>query len=195
MGFGTSRDIYHPPFKPFLFFQTATLNDIQQKEILLREREIQLEKMKGLYRWQFNDKYLILPSCIDVSFPEQLPMDEQFSRVKNIDFTADALKALVGGLEGALSIPEITSVEDYFGLNCKVAEKELQYLKAGRWTSDVEFGRQILNGVNPVIIRKCTKHLLSKLPVTINEMVRPFLTRGLSLEKEMKVCLSSDIYV
>lgn len=151
----------------------------------MREREIQLTKMKAHYQWKMFPE-VGLPSGIDDSVPE-LPMDEQFSRVKDIDFTADALKG-VGGAVGAGLVTDMKYVEDYFDLNCQVAEPELLYLRrAGQWTSDVEFGWEILNGVNPVIIRKCTKlPLPPKFPVT-NEMVQPFLTRGWNLDKEMKV--------
>ena len=43
----------------------------------------------------------------------------------------------------------------------------------------------MLNGVNPVVIEKCTA-LPPNFPVT-NELVQPFLTRGLTLEQEMEV--------
>ena len=54
-----------------------------------------------------------------------------------------------------------------------------------RWVSDVEFGRQILNGVNPVLIRKCTK-IPDNFAVT-SEMVYPLMNNGKTLEEEMKV--------
>ena len=149
----------------------------------MREREIQLAKMKAHYQWKTFPE-VGLPSGIDDSVP-QLPMDEQFSRVKDIDFTKDALKG-VGGAFGVGAVTDLKRVEDYFDLNYLVAEPELLYLqRAGRWSSDVEFGREILNGVNPVIIRRCTQ-LPPKFPVT-SEMVQPFLTRGLTLDKEMEV--------
>ena len=64
-------------------------------------------------------------------------------------------------------------------------EEALPLYEAGRWTSDVEFGRQILNGVNPMVIKKCTE-IPPKFPVT-NALVQPYLTRSLTLEQEMKV--------
>ena len=54
-----------------------------------------------------------------------------------------------------------------------------------RWTSDVEFGRQILNGVNCVLLKRCTA-LPENFPVT-NEIVGELLCRGVPLEKEMQV--------
>ena len=55
-----------------------------------------------------------------------------------------------------------------------------------RWVSDVEFGRQILNGVNPVLIRKCTT-IPDNFAVT-SEMVLPLMNNGKTLEEEMKAC-------
>ena len=53
------------------------------------------------------------------------------------------------------------------------------------WMKDEEFGRQMLNGVNPIVIEKC-KTLPSNFEVT-NDMVEPFLNQGKTLEEEMKV--------
>ena len=156
----------------------------------MAEREIQLTKMKTMYKWK-PFPIVGLPSGIDDSV-SHLPMDEQFSTVKDIDFTEDALKGL-GGATIVSLVDDIKSMEDYFKLNSLVGEDQLQYLessRAGRWTSDVEFGRQILNGVNPVIIRKCTQ-LPPKFPVT-EDMVRPFFTRGLSLDQEIEVLFNGS---
>ena len=143
--------------------------------------------MKIMYQWKTFPS-VGLPSGIDDSV-SHLPKDEQFGTVKDIDFTVDALKGVGGAIvEGV--VDDMKSMEDYFNLNSLVAEDQLQHLqssRAGRWTSDVEFGRQILNGVNPVIICKCTQ-LPPKFPVT-DDMVQPFLTRGLSLDQEIEVLL------
>ena len=60
-----------------------------------------------------------------------------------------------------------------------------------RWVSDVEFGRQMLNGVNPVLIRKCTK-IPDNFAVT-SEMVQPLMNNGKTLEEEMKVSFQINL--
>ncbi|KAJ8387436.1 hypothetical protein AAFF_G00156740 [Aldrovandia affinis] len=52
------------------------------------------------------------------------------------------------------------------------------------WKEDDFFGYQFLNGVNPRLIRRCSK-LPPNFPVT-DDMVRPFLEEGTSLKSEMQ---------
>jgi hypothetical protein len=159
----------------------ATVNDIHGNTILQHERTRQLERRKAQYQWQYF-KDTGLPSGIDDTV-EDLPADEEFSRVKSFDFTQAALGDLIRAASKWKMA--IKRVHDYFDLAKPFGTKPLEIYRAGRWTSDVQFGHNILNGVNPMVIKKCTA-LPSNFPVT-NEMVEPFFTCGMTLEQEMEV--------
>ena len=83
------------------------------------------------------------------------------------------------------ALEDITDLHDYEKLAAVLGEHELSVYKGGRWMTDVEFGRQILNGVNPVVIERCT-NLPPNFPVT-TDMVKGSLNRGKTLDEEMKV--------
>ena len=174
-------------FKDIMYLITATLKDIGDNKILHTQRETQLKERQIKYAWK---KSTIdgLPSHIATD--DQLPQDERFEQVKNINF-------ITASLEGAAKLKlggcdNITDLHDYEKLATILGDPEVPVHNAARWTTDVEFGRQMMNGVNPVVIQKCTA-LSSNFPVT-NDMVKGFLNRGLTLKQEMEVCQQSTIY-
>ena len=112
-----------------------------------------------------------------------IPPDEKFARVKLFDFTGDALKA-AAAVDIKTAFTTLDSLHEYEDLATMLGTPEVRLYQTNRWATDVEFGRQILNGVNPVMIRKISS-LPDNFPVT-NEMVQGFL-RGDTLEEEMKV--------
>lgn len=116
----------------------------------------------------------------------KLPADEQFAKVKNFDFTKDSIES-VGflGLKGVFTT--LDSLHSYELLARTMGKPSMPVFEGHRWVLDTEFGRQMLNGVNPVVIEKCSS-LPEYFPVT-NEMVQSYLTRGLTLEEEMEVRL------
>ena len=164
------------------------MEDLQTKDnttrnILLQQRNAQLKKRQDEYKWKiWSDTGL--PSGIDDTHTN-LPEDEQFERVKCVDFTEDALE---GGAKIVFQLPfkKIEDIHTYERMAISLGTPEVRVHNAARWTTDVEFGRQMLNGVNPVVIEKCTK-LPANFPVT-NEMVKGVLNRGLTLQQEMDVC-------
>ena len=172
-----------------ILIYTATIKQNEGEKILLTQRARQLQKRRNQYVWK-NLPNTGLPSCIEdksvhiEGLANKLPLDEQFQLVKLYDFTGTALKdsatlLLQSALHG------ISDLHDYEKL-AKIREKsDAPVYNAARWMTDVEFGRQILNGVNPVVIERCTK-LPPNFPVS-TDMVKGSLTRGMTLEEEMNV--------
>lgn len=159
---------------------------MEDKAILKKQRELELLYKKKKYRWQiFYD--VGVPSGIDDT-TDDIPADEEFTRVKNINFNMSGLEA-IAKLKLTGLVTSVNDLSDYAKF-AKVLnpEEAIPLYEAGRWTSDVEFGRQVLNGVNPMVIKKCTT-IPAKFPVT-EDMVKPYLARGLSLKEELEVSLN-----
>ena len=160
------------------------MKDVSQDVVLSKQRELQLERRRAEYEWQRQSEWG-LPSSINASV-SKLPDDEQFERVKRVNFTKTTIEnGLKIRIQAAFN--EIEDIEDYKKVATVLDIPEIQVYNAARWTTDVEFGRQVLNGVNPVVIKKCTElpHP-SVFPVT-NDMAKGFLNRGLTLEQEIQV--------
>ena len=175
----------------FFFFCAATEKDVSDNPILLHQREAQIAQRQQRYHWlKFPD--LGMPSGIDdgseTLITANIPPDEKFERVKFLDFTGNALKAAASvGIKTAFTT--LDSLHDYDELAKALGLPEVQLYQIDRWATDVEFGRQMLNGVNPVVIRKISS-LPDNFPVT-NEMVQGSLRgRNSTLEEEMKVRIS-----
>ena len=143
---------------------------------------MQLAKRKLQFQWQ-EFPTSGLPSCINTEVNE-LPADEKFERVKAIDFTVNVVTDLAAlGIKGILT--RIESLHGYEQLATTLGKPEIPVYEVGRWSTDREFGRQMLNGINPVVIRRCTT-IPEHFPVT-NELVKAFLSPGHTLDEEMKV--------
>ncbi len=149
--------------------------------ILLKQRAAQLSKRKQVYKWQ-SFPYSGLPSGIDDSLND-IPTDEQFGTVKNIDFTTGAIESFAtikvsGFFDNINSLDDFKKFADALGGDSSLYD-------TGRWKTDADFGWQMLNAVNPIIIRKC-ESLPPNFPVT-NDMVKPILERDITLQQEMEV--------
>ena len=150
--------------------------------ILQQQRASQIELRQKKYKYVISND-LHLPSYVDESC-KGIANDEQFGVVKNIDFTSNAVSAALG-ITAKSAITCIDSLSQYEKLAIAMCYPSLALYKNDLWMKDEEFGRQILNGVNPILIQRCSV-LPANFPVT-NEMVKGSLVRGLSLEDEMKV--------
>ena len=168
------------------------MKDVRGNLVLLNQRKMQLQKRKVQYPWKKLPE-TGLPSCIDdtsilAGFVNTLPREEKFDVVKSIDFTTTALEDGAKLLLQSISI-EMKHLHDYELMATVLGNPEISVHNAARWTTDVEFGRQMLNGVNPVVIKKCTKLPIVNFPIT-NEMVKGFLNRGLTLDEEIEVSIA-----
>lgn len=153
------------------------------------QRQGQIDQRRNAYQWQ-KFEAVNLPSAIDdrakdeTSNPRLLPSDEQFGAVKSIDFTKDAITA-VGNMVFPFVFRSMDRLTHYEYVAEAIKVPEFPTYQISRWVRDEEFGRQMLNGVNPVVIQKCLS-IPTNFPVT-NEMVKGSLVRGFSLEDEIKV--------
>lgn len=190
----------------------GTLKQVKNKSNLVNQRQKQVANRKETYIWDiFSDSGV--PSGIDIGNQSKPPLDEKFEKVKDTNFLGKKFEGAAYAFSGAIfeklqqELSSLLGIEvshnhsakslhDFHNIaallegdntlgNPNLEEGELIVCEASRWTSDVEFGRQILNGVNCVIIKRCTE-LPDNFPVK-NEMVKNLLSRGLTLEQEMEV--------
>ena len=159
-----------------------SIGDGKNGKILRIQREKQLLKRKMEYKW-IPSGFYGLPAHIDASVLN-LPYDERFDTTKLLDFTSTGIKD-GGRIVFEMIFQGIDNLHDYEKMATTLCRPEVPVHEAARWVTDVEFGRQILNGVNPVVIEKCTA-LPPNFPVT-NDMVKGLLNRGLTLEQEIEV--------
>lgn len=183
--------------------------------ILVEHRRKQLESRQQLYKWQvFTDNGVpsaIDESVLTLPRDEQFEIGKQINFLGNVfkggiasataefrDFVSNVLEDILkmGVRDGAPS----KSINDFEFIMKTIQEENLKSAdppqelpsdpnipcyEGYRWVSDVEFGRQILNGVDPVVIHKCTK-IPDNFAVT-GDMVKPLLSNGNTLADEMKV--------
>ncbi len=156
--------------------------DIKDNSVFVQERNRTLITRKRQYLWE-QHQHSGLPGFINTSHTK-LSYDENFERVKKLHFTNDILKAgkFIGGAlisEGEHGL----TIDEFMKLAMKM-KPELD--KPHTCDSDERFGRRLLNGINPMVIEKCTS-LPENFPVK-NDDVNMFLDSGNSLQEEMEVC-------
>ncbi|XP_048047434.1 hydroperoxide isomerase ALOXE3-like [Megalobrama amblycephala] len=162
------------PAKASLVFQD--INPIAQ-----RQRTRQLEEQQKLFRWRVYAEGT--PQVIDYDTAIALPAEVRFSFAKETEFNFNAGKQLA-----ALKLTGLAdsrrSWENLRQLEVILCEKvkTIEYIQE-HWDEDKFFGYQFLNGLNPMMIQRCSK-LPENFPVT-DDMFKDSL-RGSSLEQEMK---------
>ncbi|XDV21730.1 hypothetical protein PO909_026756 [Leuciscus waleckii] len=163
------------PAKASLVFQDT--NPIAQ-----RQRMRQLEEQQKLFRWRVYAEGT--PQVIDYDTPLALPAEVRFSYTKETEFYSSAGKQLAalkltGLADSKKSWENISQVE---AILCGNRVKTIDYIQE-HWDEDEFFGYQFLNGLNPMMIQRCST-LPENFPVT-DDMVKDSI-RGSSLEQEMK---------
>ena len=191
-------------FLSFIFLALATLQQVADTEILVKQRKRQLELRQKAYKWHCFEDTGVPSAIVD---QHNLPLDEQFQKGKMINLFEDALKAKLASsaaegeilvlheLENTIHSKRLQPLKNLYDFEMVAVELESMNYEmqkdyipthvGSRWVSDVEFGRQILNGVNPVLIRRCTK-IPENFQVT-SDMVQPFMYNGKTLDQEMQV--------
>ncbi|KAK7907778.1 hypothetical protein WMY93_016390 [Mugilogobius chulae] len=157
----------------------ATLIFEDDHKILIDHRKNEIQLRKTLYQWKFH--FDGLPLGYDNE--SKLQAESQSTLSKSTDSFEQTLKGMFKSNEKWKSFE---AIEHMFGAK----KTAMTSYVIENWKEDSFFGYQFLNGVNPNVIKRCSK-LPSNFPVT-NWMVKSFLARGSSLQKEME---SGNIYI
>ncbi|CAL8295109.1 unnamed protein product [Lota lota] len=152
-----------------------------QQEYERYSRRHELEVRNQQYGWIVSPNGI--PDSMEANDVHSLPEEVRFSFTKNIEFKYNAAQGIVElKLQGLADCEEswksIDAISEVF--RCKQTALSEHVQK--NWKKDSLFGYQFLNGVNPMVIRRCSK-LPENLPVT-DAMV--FLPGGRSLAEEMQ---------
>ncbi|XP_038157960.1 polyunsaturated fatty acid lipoxygenase ALOX15B-like [Cyprinodon tularosa] len=146
-------------------------------------RQEEISKRQDAYRWKTSEKGI--PDHIKAKDTDDLPKDAQFTFSKATDFKIEAIKGMVWdkvksfffGDNKWSGFDEIGAMMDYSKY------KLLDYVR-NNWKDDDFFGYQFLNGLNPMVIRRCDT-LPDNFPVT-DDMISQYSKGPSSLDQEMK---------
>ncbi|KAK7131070.1 hypothetical protein R3I94_016264 [Phoxinus phoxinus] len=155
-----------------------------EKYLQLEEhRKNEMKHNKQVYQWtEFKTG---LPQCTCFQEPLSLPSVVRFSFTKDMDSAFNSSTAL-----GEIRMKKLVKRPDQW--------VEMEDMKSAFWSSrttiseyvqlhwmdDDFFGYQLLNGPNPMMLRRCTELPLN---FAVNDgVVQPFLGSGMSLTQEMK---------
>ncbi|XP_051801144.1 polyunsaturated fatty acid lipoxygenase ALOX15B-like [Acanthochromis polyacanthus] len=144
-------------------------------------REQELKQREEDYRWHVYVEGL--PHCIEAKDPSSLPCEVRFSFTKTTEFAFTASTGLTElALKGlTLSKKQWTSIDAISRVFCNKRTPISEYAQK-HWKEDAFFGYQYLNGVNPILIRRC-KVLPRNFPITVDKI---FLHSHCKLTDEMQ---------
>ncbi|XP_052809001.1 polyunsaturated fatty acid 5-lipoxygenase-like isoform X2 [Mya arenaria] len=149
-------------------------------------RQIYLEEQQNLLKWSTDSPGL--PGQLACDKYDSLPLELKYSSERQIEKKKIILDVVLKlKLNKYMRIfQSFDSLEDFKDMAKVVPETETSkaILEDDRWRQDAEYGREMLDGVNPVLIRRLTRSL-PQFPVT-DEMVGEQLDRGMTLKEEME---------
>uniref|UniRef100_A0A8C8VQ81 Arachidonate lipoxygenase 3 n=1 Tax=Pelusios castaneus TaxID=367368 RepID=A0A8C8VQ81_9SAUR len=151
--------------------------------LLLQQRLRELKHRRECYGWK---EYAPgLPRCLNVSNIIELDCNTMYSFTKNANFLLRGADAQVElRLKGFLGCTNSWAKLDDIGkVFCFKKTPITEYVQA-HWREDTFFGYQFLNGIHPMVIRRCTE-LPCNFPVT-PEMVAGCLGKGTTLQDELE---------
>ncbi|XP_022380400.1 arachidonate 15-lipoxygenase B isoform X1 [Enhydra lutris kenyoni] len=151
--------------------------------ILRQQRQEELQARQDSYHWKTYSPGW--PRCLDEKSVKDLDLNIKYSVMKNSCFYLKVSSAFMElKLKGLLdrkglwkSLREMRTMLNF--RKTPAAEYVVKH-----WQEDAFFASQFLNGLNPVLIRRC-RHLPENFPVT-DDMVAPVLGPGTSLQAELE---------
>ncbi|XP_023099687.2 polyunsaturated fatty acid lipoxygenase ALOX15B [Felis catus] len=151
--------------------------------VLQQQRREELQARQDSYQWKtYRPGW---PRCLDEKTVKDLDLNIKYSVTKNVHFylkagsgfTEMTLKGLLCRKGPWKSLHEMKRMFNFH----KSPAAEYVY---EHWQEDAFFASQFLNGLNPVLIRRC-RSLPENFPVT-DDMVAPVLGPGASLQAELE---------
>ncbi|XP_028258113.1 arachidonate 12-lipoxygenase, 12R-type-like [Parambassis ranga] len=127
-------------------------------------RQQELKQREQDYRWDVYTEGI--PHCIKAENPLSLPCEVRFSFTKTTEFLFTASTGLTElNLKGLADCKKTwTDIDSINRVFCCKKTKLSEYVQE-HWKEDAFFGYQFLNGVNPMLIQRCTA-LPDNFPVT-----------------------------
>ncbi|PNI58576.1 ALOX15B isoform 5 [Pan troglodytes] len=162
---------------------TAKVSWADHHPVLQQQRQEELQARQEMYQWKACNPGW--PHCLDEKTVEDLELNIKYSTAKNANFYLQAGSAFAEmKIKGLLdrkglwrSLNEMKRIFNF--QRTPGAEHAFEH-----WQEDAFFASQFLNGLNPVLIRRC--HYLPKnFPVT-DAMVASVLGPGTSLQAELE---------
>ncbi|XP_069502548.1 polyunsaturated fatty acid lipoxygenase ALOX15B-like [Ambystoma mexicanum] len=165
------------------------ISAIPPNTILLKQRELELKQKQEIYRWKVY--HPDFPRCLDVANSLELDSNSKYSLTKTVNFVNNISgPGLETALKGFLRRRDSWNSFDEIKRALTFHRTDVSDYVAQHWKEDKFFGYQFLNGVDPMLIKRCKK-IPTNFPVT-DRMVSPRLDASTTLEAELQ---NGNIYI